>query len=213
VGRLGPLTAVVLRGIATVSQAPEGTPGPLWGDAIEDIPGHLTAGTRGPGALLGWRGRERQCQANRDAAAVPGPPWERKTPHAQHAVQAPPRALGWAGCAGAMTVPGEPLERRPGVFLGGIVKADPHDCARRPTWDGQADDGTPELPAAGGERASEEDREARKVLDRGGPSEPHLGRDGVAIGRQGPATGEGGKRLPRRRSQEAVQQGHDHGAK
>jgi hypothetical protein len=103
-----------------------------------------------------------------------------------------------------MAVPGETCARRAGVFLGGIIKDDPHDLPRWHTWDGQAADGAPELPASVGERAPEEHRDAGKVLDRGGPGEPHIGRAGVAVGRQGPATGQGGKRLPRRRRQEAL---------
>ena len=44
-GRLGQLTDIVLGGIATVSQAPDGPPGHLLGHEIEDITGQLTAGT------------------------------------------------------------------------------------------------------------------------------------------------------------------------
>jgi hypothetical protein len=85
-GRLGQPTDIVLRGIAAVSQAPEGAPRHLLGDAIEDIPSQRPAGTIRHVALLGLRGLERQCQANRDTAAVAGPPFERDTPHAQHEV-------------------------------------------------------------------------------------------------------------------------------
>jgi len=108
---------------------------------------------------------------------------------------------------------GETLDRRTGFFLGEIVKEDPHALALGDKLDREADHGAPELPASRVERALEEDIEACKVLDRGSPSEPQIGRDGVAVGRSGPTTGQAGKSLPRRRSQEAWKQGHDHGAK
>jgi hypothetical protein len=212
VGRRGPRTAGVLRGRAAGSQAPAGTPGPRWGEASAERPGHRTAGPRGHVALRGGRGLAIPGQAHREAAAVPGPPGARTTPHAQHAVHAPPRALCWAGGAGALAVPGEPLARRPGCLLGGLVTDAPHAGARRHPLDGPADDGTPALPALGGERASAEDRAACNVLDRGGPSAPHRGRAGVAVGRPGPATGSGGTRWPRRRRQEALKPAHDPGA-
>ena len=55
VGRLGQLTARVSRGIATVSQASDGTPGHLPGREIEEITGQLTAGTIRHVELLGLR--------------------------------------------------------------------------------------------------------------------------------------------------------------
>ena len=80
-------------------------------------------------------------------------------------------------------------------------------------WTARRITAAPELPASMGERAPEEDRDACKVLDRGGPGEPQRGRDGVAVGRQGPTTGQAGKSLPRGGRKEAWKQGHDHGAK
>lgn len=51
--------------------------------------------------------------------------------------------------------------------------------------------------------------ELRKVLHRGGPGEPHRGRDRVAIGRQGPAAGQEREALPCWCSQQALQEIHD----
>ena len=101
-----------------------------------------------------------------------------------------------------------------GFFLGGIVKEDPYDLAPGDKLDRQADDGAPEFPALGVERATEEeDVEAGKVLDRGGPGEPQIGRDGVAVAGEGPTTGQICEGAPRRGAKEALKQGHDHGAK
>ena len=74
VGRLGQLTDIVLGGIATVSQAPDGTPGHLLGHEIEDITGQLTAGTIRHVEGCGLRGFEIEFETNRDAEAVAGPP-------------------------------------------------------------------------------------------------------------------------------------------
>ena len=86
VGCLGQLTALIPRGIATVSQASDGMPGHLLGHESEDSTGSLPAGTIRPVELVGWRWLARQCKANRDTAAVARPPCERHTHHAQNAV-------------------------------------------------------------------------------------------------------------------------------
>ena len=51
------------------------------------------------------------------------------------------------------------------------------------------------------------------MLDGGGPSEPQIGRDRVTVGGQGPATGQTGEGMPRRRGTGTVQEGHDHRSK
>lgn len=76
VGRLGPRTARVLRGITPVSQVPEGTPRPLGGQAIVEITGQRASGTLRHVAWWGWRGLARPGKATRATAAVAGPPCE-----------------------------------------------------------------------------------------------------------------------------------------
>jgi hypothetical protein len=49
---------------------------------------------------------------------------------------------------------------RAGFFLGGIIKDDANDLARRHKLDCQPNDGAPELPASVVERAPEEHIEA-----------------------------------------------------
>ena len=159
-GLLRQLPAIVLGGIATVRQAPDGAPGQLLGDAIEDSTGQLTARTirHIEGGGLGWF--EIQFEANRDAEAVAGPTLEGDVHDPQNDVQAPQRPVFLPCGAGAMTVAGEPFDMAPGFFLRGIVEAAPHDLA---FWDQlgcQADDRPPEVPALVVEGAPEEDREA-----------------------------------------------------
>ena len=51
------------------------------------------------------------------------------------------------------------------------------------------------------------------MLDGRRPSEPHRGRDGVAVAGEGPATGQRGAGVPRRGAKEALKQGHHNRAK
>ena len=112
-----------------------------------------------------------------------------------------------------MTGTGEPFDLVAGFFLGRIIEADPHDRARGDTLGRQADDRAPEMPAVVRERAAEAHREAGKVFDGGRPRASHIGRDGMTIRGHGPPTGSQRESVPRRRSKEALKEGHDHGAK
>jgi hypothetical protein len=107
----------------------------------------------------------------------------------------------------------EPCERRTGFLLGRLVADDAHDCALGDPRGRQADDGPPALPAWGGEGATEAHRAACTGLDGGRPSAPPRGRDGVTVRGQGPTTGQGREGGPRRAGKEALQEGHDQGAK
>jgi hypothetical protein len=51
------------------------------------------------------------------------------------------------------------------------------------------------------------------VLDRGGSSEPQIGRNGVTVVGQSPPTGQQREGAPRGRGKEVVKEGHDDGAK
>src|SRR5256885_17048047 len=96
-GRLGELPDIVLGGIATVRQAPDGPPGQLLGHEIEDITGQLTAGTIRHVELVGLRFFKIEFEADRNAEAVAGPTLERQVHHAPIADQAPPRTVFLAG--------------------------------------------------------------------------------------------------------------------
>ena len=85
--RLGQPTAIVLGGIATVSQALDGPPGHLLGHAIEDVTGQLTAGTIRHVELVGLWFFEIEFEADRYAEAVAGPTFERYVHHDQDEVQ------------------------------------------------------------------------------------------------------------------------------
>src|SRR5262252_1215315 len=71
----------------------------------------------------------------------------------------------------------------------------------------------PKGPAFVVEGTPEEDIEAGKVLHSRCAGQPHIRRNGVAVTGQGPATGQGGEGVPRRRSKELVTQHRYHCAK
>ena len=146
-GCIGELPGIVLGGIATSSQAPDGTPGHLRGHAIEESPGERTARTIRQGEGGGVGGFAGEFEANRDAETVPGPTREGHAHHAQHQVYAPQWAICLPGGARAMAVAAESLDMGTSFFLGGIVEDDAQDNALGDKAGRQTDDGTPELPA------------------------------------------------------------------
>jgi hypothetical protein len=198
-GRLGQRTDIILGGLATVRQTPDGPPGHLLRHEVEESAGQLTAGRIRHVECLGLRCLEREFAAYGDAEGVARPTCERNVHDAQHEGQASQRP-GFLSCgAGAMAVAVESFNMATSFFLGRIVKAHPHDLARRDTRDCEADNGAPEVPSLVRERAPEEDRAPCKVLDRGGPGEPHIGRNGVTVSGQGPPTGQQREGAPRGR--------------
>ena len=58
-----------------------------------------------------------------------------------------------------MAVTREPFDMGTGLFLGGIIEADPNDLALGHILRRQADNGAPEVPASVVEGTPEEDRE------------------------------------------------------
>ena len=84
--RIGQLTDIVLGGIATVRQAPDGPTGHLLGQEIEDSTGQLTARTIRHVEGLGLVGFEGEFEPTRDAEAVTGPPREGNAHDAHHKV-------------------------------------------------------------------------------------------------------------------------------
>jgi hypothetical protein len=70
-------TAIGLGGIATISQALDGPPGPLLGHAIEAGTGPLTAETIRHVELVGLRFFEIEFEADWSVEAVAGPTLER----------------------------------------------------------------------------------------------------------------------------------------
>jgi hypothetical protein len=88
-----------------------------------------------------------------------------------------------------------------------------HDLAFRHQRRCQADDGPPEVPAFVVEGTPEEDVEPGKVLHSRCSGQPHIGRNGVAVTSQGPATGQGGEGVPRRCSKETLKQRYHNSAK
>jgi hypothetical protein len=74
---LGQPTDRVLGGIAPLSQALDGPPGPLLGHEIEDVTGQRTAGTIRHIERVGLRFFEIEFEADRHAEAVAGPARER----------------------------------------------------------------------------------------------------------------------------------------
>ncbi len=100
-----------------------------------------------------------------------------------------------------------------GFFLGHIVEDDLNDLVLGDQLGRQADDGAPELPASLVERATEEHIEAGKVLECGGPGEPQIGGDGVAVPGLGPATGQVGEALPGPGGKQPLKQVHQKGSK
>jgi hypothetical protein len=156
---------------------------------------------------------EIEFETDRYTEAVTGPALERQVHHAQDEVQALQRPVFLAGGTRAIAVAGQPFDVAAGFFLRRIVEADLQDCAFRDKLGCQADDCPPEVPALLVERAPEEHIEAGKVLEGGCPSEPQIGRDGVAVRGQGPATGQHREGVPRWGTKNALKQSHDHGSK
>src|SRR5262245_52636720 len=94
-------------------------------------------------------------------------------------------------------------------FLGRILKGDLHALA---LWDRSgrlADDSPPEVPALGVEGAPKEHIASCKVLHGGGPGEPQIRGDRVAVGRQGPAASQAHAVLPGWGGKNAVKESHD----
>jgi hypothetical protein len=155
--RVGPVTDLVLGGIAAVGHGPGVAPGPRLGRTIEDVAGELTAGPIRDVELGGWLGFASAFEANRDAQALAGPPLEGEGPDAEDDVQAPKRPVRLAGGAGAMTVPIAAVDLAASLFLGSIVTDDPHDLVVGDTVGGSADARAPEWPLSVIEGATAED--------------------------------------------------------
>ena len=113
----------------------------------EDITGQRTTGTIRHVEGLGLSGFEEECETNWGAEAVTGPTCEGKAHATHNDVRASQHAIGLSGCVHIMAIPGEPLNRHAGLFLGGIIKDHPHDLTAGDTLACQADDVTPELPS------------------------------------------------------------------
>src|SRR6516162_6484505 len=178
-----------------------------------DSAGQLTARLIRHVEALSLRFFEIEFATYGDAEVVARPTSERNVHDTHHEVQAPQRPVFLPCRARAIAVAVESFNRAPGFFLGRIVEADPNDLAHRDKLDCEADHGAPEVPSLVIERAPEEDIELCKVLDRGGSSEPQIGRDGVTVGGQGPTTGQQYEGAPRGSSKEVVKEGHDDGSK
>jgi hypothetical protein len=100
-----------------------------------------------------------------------------------------------AGGTSAITVTGQALDMGTGFFPVHIVEDDLKDLIFGNQPGCQADDGPPEVPALLVERSTQEPIEAGKVLEGGGPGEPPIGGDGVAIPGQGPTPGQTDKAI------------------
>jgi len=210
--RLGPVPAIGRGGLAAVGHGPAVAPGPRLGSTIAAGAGALPAGPRRDVALVGGLGVASACKAHRDAQAMAGPPRAGARQEAADAGQAPTRPGLVAGGAGAMAVPVAAGALAASVVLGRIVHDDPHDLVGGDTGGGPADDGAPAWPSAVIEGATAAAREACTRLDGGGAAAPERRGAGVTVTGQGPATGHGGARWPRRGSPDALQQGHDQAA-
>jgi hypothetical protein len=186
----------LLRGLATIGQATQGARGQGAGHPVDALSGQAAAGAGGPLQRVGPGVFALEGHADGQGDVVARPRCEGPAQDAQakvYAAQAPvcltrrarPVALVLAPCAMA-----------PGVFLGEVVDGPPAGRVRVTPAGAMTAEVRPQWPPGRGEWAAQKHREAGKMVQGGGTSQPQRGGAGVTLGGQGPATRQQGQGVP-----------------